>query len=176
MVSCGNPANALCLENACALGGEMHEVRCCSDSQLPGYQQRNDCAVWSESQFSSVGSGAAGCVHDANLETAQNTCLADNARLCTLAELEGSCKAGTGYGHHADMILIASRPPAATQGFRDPGLSTFIFHLKFAKTKGAKTSTKTNRQTKRLSNTLRKQCENENQRKMLPREAPEGRK
>jgi hypothetical protein len=108
-VSCGNPANGNCLEDYCAPNTELHEVRCCSDAELPGYQQRNDCEVWAESQFLSVGApgGGAngpGCVHEADLQTQYDTCAMDGARVCTLSEMQGACTAGTGCGHDADMV------------------------------------------------------------------------
>merc|ERR1712100_35518 len=108
-VSCGNPANNDCLDDYCSSAEELHEVRCCSDSQIDNYQQRNGCEVWAESQFLSVGEPGGGtegpgCVHDADLSTALATCSGDGARLCTLEEIQGSCTAGTGCGHDGDMI------------------------------------------------------------------------
>jgi hypothetical protein len=103
-VSCGNPANNNCIDDYCSSAEELHEVRCCSDTQIDNYQQRNGCAVWAESQFLSVGEGGDGCVHDASLATAVNTCWVDGARLCTLEEIQGACTAGTGCGHDADSI------------------------------------------------------------------------
>eukprot|EP01048_Picozoa_sp_COSAG05_P021617 COSAG05_NODE_4038_length_1706_cov_0.938395_1_plen_517_part_01 len=101
IVSCGNANNDNCLPDSCEMPGELHEVRCCSDVELPGYQQRNGCDVWAESQFL-VGNN--GCVHDATLDTAVATCFGDGARLCTLAEVQDRCTAGTGCDHDADMI------------------------------------------------------------------------
>merc|ERR1719152_564999 len=108
-VSCGNPNNNNCLDDYCSPATELHEVRCCSDEQIDNYQQRNGCEVWAESQFLSVGEPGGGedgpgCVHDADLSTAFDTCAADGARLCTLEEIQGSCTQGTGCGHDADMI------------------------------------------------------------------------
>jgi hypothetical protein len=103
-VSCGNPANNNCLDDYCAPASELHEVRCCSDEQIDNYQQRNECEVWAESQFLSVGEGGDGCVHDADLGTAIAVCAVDGARLCTLSEIQGACTAGTGCGHDADSI------------------------------------------------------------------------
>merc|ERR1711907_279775 len=79
-VSCGNPANNNCMGDYCSPNDELHEVRCCSDSQIDNYQQRNDCEVWAESQFLSVGEGGDGCVHDAPLVTAIEVCMMEGAR------------------------------------------------------------------------------------------------
>ena len=50
----------------CAAPDELHEVRCCSDRQLPGFTQQNGCGVWAESQFS----GGIGCVENVDHQTA----------------------------------------------------------------------------------------------------------
>jgi hypothetical protein len=107
VVSCGNPNNGNCLDNYCAPASELHEARCCSDVQLPGYQQKNGCAVWAESiilSASPFGNTTDACVHEADAATAFATCNADGARVCTVAELEGACTAGTGCGHDGDLI------------------------------------------------------------------------
>ena len=46
----------------CAANTALHEVRCCSDTVLQGYTQNNDCAVWAESQFLSVGPAGGGTI------------------------------------------------------------------------------------------------------------------
>jgi len=101
-VSCGNPANNNCEDNYCAPVDELHEVRCCSDSQIDGYQQRNGCEVWAESIFSTQDGD--GCVHDSPYSTALAVCAEEGARLCTVDELEAACTQGTGCGHDADFI------------------------------------------------------------------------
>jgi len=45
-----------------------------------------------------------GCVHEADIDTAIATCANDGARMCSIAELEGDCTAGSGCGHDSDMI------------------------------------------------------------------------
>lgn len=62
------------------------------------YQRRNGCSVWAESNFRSAG----GCVHEATLERATQICAMDGARLCTVAELEADCTAGTGESRCVD--------------------------------------------------------------------------
>ena len=130
-VSCGNPSNGDCLDDYCAANDELHEVRCCSDIEIDNYQQRNDCAVWAESQFLSLGEpgGGAdgpGCVHDADLETALEVCATEGTRLCTLEEIQGACTAGTGCAHDGDMIWTS----AECSGMSLPLDTTFqcIFH------------------------------------------------
>jgi hypothetical protein len=120
-VSKGNPSAVVVGEadSLCVGSDTLHEVRCCSDVELPGYTQKHagdplgvgsgefievDCAVWGESQFTSVGDGAAGCVNGASYGEARDICSADGARLCTKAEMERGCTAGTGCGHDADLV------------------------------------------------------------------------
>ena len=89
---------------SCVASSELHELRCCSDTELPGYQQENGCNVWAESQFMSVGEGGSGCVHGADYGEAQAVCFADGARMCSADELTNDCTAGTGCGHDTDLI------------------------------------------------------------------------
>jgi hypothetical protein len=102
----GNPWQAGANDDsgvACVASDTLHEVRCCSDSWLPGYANRFDncgLTVWAESNFQS----AYGCVHDATLELATAVCAADGARLCTVMELDYGCTVGTGCGHDTDLI------------------------------------------------------------------------
>jgi hypothetical protein len=108
MISCGNPNHQNCLPDSCASPEELHEVRCCSDTQLTGYQQKNGCEVWAESQFASVG-----CASDRTFEEAAGICAGDNARLCTLEEVQNGCTAGTGCSHDEDMIWTNATCPVA---------------------------------------------------------------
>ena len=90
--------------SACVAASESHELRCCSDVELTGYQQKNDCSVWAESQLASVGDGTDGCVTAATYEEALSLCNGDGGRLCSVAELESGCTAGTGCFHDYDLI------------------------------------------------------------------------
>ena len=102
-VSCGGTGE-YCLDDYCADEIELHEVRCCTDSEQEGYQQMNGCETWAESQFSSIGQGWDGCVNDATFAEAEAVCAGEGARLCTLEELQAGCTAGTGCAHDSDMI------------------------------------------------------------------------
>merc|ERR1712048_956764 len=108
--SCGNPeweGHSDCLVDSCEPVDSQYAVRCCSDEALHGYEQRNGCSVWAESQLLSVGDGDEGCVHDATYEEAVMTCTGDGARLCTMEEMQGMCTAGTGCGHDSDMVWVS---------------------------------------------------------------------
>ena len=51
-VRCGNSEPGYCLTETAGdrNPAELHEVRCCSDVQLPGWKPpRDDCSVWGES-------------------------------------------------------------------------------------------------------------------------------
>ena len=103
-VSCGNPNNNDCLEDYCAEEGEIHEVRCCSDTEIYGYTQNEGCDVWAASELWTVGFGSDGCVHDMTFAEAVAVCAEEGARLCTQAEFNAGCTSGTGCQHDADMI------------------------------------------------------------------------
>ena len=108
-VSCGNPNNNDCLSNYCADEEEHHEVRCCSDTQIFGYEQQNGCEVWAESQFTSIGEGGDGCVSEVTFAEAEAICNGEGASLCTLEELQAGCTAGTGCAHDSDMIWTSTQ-------------------------------------------------------------------
>eukprot|EP01047_Picozoa_sp_COSAG01_P046434 COSAG01_NODE_4361_length_5098_cov_2.121024_1_plen_1077_part_10 len=101
----GNPANRGAVARQgnvqCEPTSALHEVRCCSDRRLGGYQRRNGCSVWSESRFRG---NTTGCVHNNNFAAALAVCEGDFGRLCTTAEMLDRCTAGTGCGHDADLI------------------------------------------------------------------------
>jgi arylsulfatase A-like enzyme len=86
-----------------APGGDVHDVRCCSDTALPGYQQRSGCSIYTESVFHTA-STFTGCVSDVDYATAVSTCSVEGARLCSRAEIEANCAQGTGCGHDADLV------------------------------------------------------------------------
>ena len=106
-VSCGNPANGACVTPYCSVPTDAHEVRCCSDNAVDGYQQRSGCDVWAESQFVANG-GPAGCVDADTYSGARDVCAGDGARLCTEIEVEDACTAGTGCGLDNAMIWTST--------------------------------------------------------------------
>lgn len=110
-VSCGNPYNSGCLEDYCADEEELHEVRCCSDTEIGGYTQQYDCNVWVESMFLSVGEGDGDgvCVSDVTFAEAVAVCEGEGARLCTLDEFIGNCTVGTGCSHDIDMLWTSDQ-------------------------------------------------------------------
>ena len=70
------------------------QVRCCSDKALPGWVKKSSCfMVWGGSDEW----GARGCSRDKTFAEAERICREDaDARLCTVAELEGDCTQGAG--------------------------------------------------------------------------------
>lgn len=86
----------------CAPIDEKHEVRCCSHKTIPGYTKMS-CggkAVWTASNAKGFG----GCQHALNHDDAEDICASMGARLCSKAELDADCSAGTGCGHDWDLI------------------------------------------------------------------------
>ena len=79
-----------------------HDVRCCSDTELPGYQQLGNCSVFGESILSS--SPSPGCNYANTYEEAALRCIVDGSRLCTKGELESRCAAGTGCGFDTELV------------------------------------------------------------------------
>jgi len=81
---------------------ELHEVRCCSDTEITGWKApANACSVWGESDDTSEGWS---CTSNALFSEAQDVCASVGARLCTRQELRDSCATATGCGHDRDML------------------------------------------------------------------------
>jgi len=83
-----------------------HEVRCCSDVTLPGFQKINGCSIWGESFIPQ-------CEDASTWAEAVTQCDAIGARLCTAQELSDDCTRGTGCGHDAEQIWSSTAAPTA---------------------------------------------------------------
>eukprot|EP01047_Picozoa_sp_COSAG01_P059705 COSAG01_NODE_7207_length_3305_cov_2.001248_2_plen_384_part_00 len=104
ILSCGRSSHEDCKDDRCEDDRTPHEVRCCADTKpRSGYQQMNGCEIWAESQV-----GSARKYRKYTFEEAVSICAEDGARLCTHAEMQKSCTAGTGCSHDADMIWTSS--------------------------------------------------------------------
>ena len=55
--------------------------------------------------------GPLGCEWMRTFNQAKNICHYANARLCTVAELEAGCAAGTGCGHDYDLVWASAPSP-----------------------------------------------------------------
>jgi hypothetical protein len=106
----GNPrfANRRAGMAQCVASTTEHEVRCCSDRQLPGYSRGNAATrrmcgddVWAESNFTRNGFQ---CLSNQRWAAAEAVCAADGARLCTVREIAKGCTRGTGCGHDSDLV------------------------------------------------------------------------
>jgi hypothetical protein len=106
------------MQGDCAAPNSLHSVRCCSDTQLPGYTIRHDsdCTVYSESQFSTLGTED-GCAAQATLADAQQICATEHARLCTRAELEADCAQGTGCGLDSNLVWTSDSCGDSSDGY-----------------------------------------------------------
>ena len=84
------------------------QVRCCSDVKLSTAwgSLRPGCSVWGASN-----AGWGGCTRDKTFAEAEAICQAAGARLCTAAELQGGCTAGTGCQFDFELIWGAPSPP-----------------------------------------------------------------
>ena len=98
----GRPGRCTSEALACAAPDELHEVRCCSDTEITGWKApANACSVWGESDDTSEGWS---CTSNALFSEAQDVCASVGARLCTRQELRDSCATATGCGHDRDML------------------------------------------------------------------------
>ena len=87
------------------------QVRCCSDTYRVGWKKSPGCSVWGESDVPLPPSFAPGCARDKNFAQAKAICQAvAGARLCTVAELEGSCTAGSGCLFDKELIWAVPGP------------------------------------------------------------------
>jgi len=94
---CGREGS--CIEdNTIARDSDLHEVRCCSDVEIPGWQQNNGCGIWGTSEINGV------CHWKKTFERAVAICSDSGARLCTRSELEEKCPANTGCEFNYELI------------------------------------------------------------------------
>ena len=99
-VVCGKDShtNHTCTESmTVARDGELHGVRCCSDTSMDYWAKWDGCP-WSTSELEGV------CYRDNNYESAWTICASVGARLCSKSELEDSCSAGTGCELDGELI------------------------------------------------------------------------
>jgi hypothetical protein len=114
--------NGLDAAAVCVPTDQGHEVRCCSGTPIyagagenpnQSYQQRNGCEVYAESYvvngmgleiLGQWGEDTTSCLHYQTYSAGYDACAADGARLCTVAEVEADCTAGTGCAHNEDYI------------------------------------------------------------------------
>ena len=92
-VVCGSTASAACNGNPVLESdpNELHEVRCCSYTNLGGgWMKKSGCNVWGESDPAGV------CNSEKTFDEAFEICNAVGARLCTKEELLADCTRGTG--------------------------------------------------------------------------------
>merc|ERR1712241_96954 len=74
-----------------------HEVWCCSDIYVEGYQQKN-CGIWSTSKL--LGQ----CYNVKTWPMAECVCRKYGGRLCTKDELERDCAKRTGCNHDVNVV------------------------------------------------------------------------
>jgi len=95
-VVCGEKGS--CLEDdKVAENAELHEVRCCSDTQRDGWKKNRRCSVWATSRIDGV-------CHVGNFSEATCICEEIGARLCTRDELLNKCTRRSGCGYDDDFI------------------------------------------------------------------------
>ena len=84
----------------------QHEVRCCSDEPLAGFEQMHFGCSFAASDLTLA--GGAGCLSNATYHEANFHCEAVGARLCTRLEVEASCVAATGCDFDTDLVWTTS--------------------------------------------------------------------
>ena len=98
---CGGDAGQCAEPNTCAQPTELHEVGCCADAPIAGFQRRypDTCPVWGMRTVARV------CQHALNYADAAAWCASFGGRLCTAQEHENDCTRGTGCAHGEYMCL-----------------------------------------------------------------------
>jgi len=105
-LACGNSDPAKCVrmtgaDTMIAAETELHEVRCCADSDLDGadeiWSQPAGCSVWGASYFSDE------CYDAKTYQEASDICTNNNARLCTKEEVE-SCTTSSDCSHDSNLV------------------------------------------------------------------------
>lgn len=83
---------------------DLHEVRCCSDSIMDGWEKKDHCSVWSKSK---IGNGDR-CISSTTFDSARAICGSQGGRLCTREEVAGGCAAATGCGFDAELVWTST--------------------------------------------------------------------
>jgi len=104
IIACGSSVEACSGQSQTEENNSKHEVRCCADWAVPGWEKRFDCPVWGESNI------GGNCYHDNTWDEAHLICKAHGGRLCTKEELLADCTRNTGCSHDRDMIWSSSVP------------------------------------------------------------------
>eukprot|EP00579_Thalassiosira_antarctica_P017720 CAMPEP_0201941952 /NCGR_PEP_ID=MMETSP0903-20130614/48067_1 /ASSEMBLY_ACC=CAM_ASM_000552 /TAXON_ID=420261 /ORGANISM="Thalassiosira antarctica, Strain CCMP982" /LENGTH=227 /DNA_ID=CAMNT_0048484153 /DNA_START=150 /DNA_END=830 /DNA_ORIENTATION=+ len=78
----------------------LHEVRCCRDGAASGWKQK--CADDHPNVFAR--SEIEGLCHEVSFLDAYALCGADGGRMCTAAEIFGSCAIGTGCNWDRELV------------------------------------------------------------------------
>ena len=68
---------------------ESHDIRCCSDRAVAGWQKHAHCEVWTPQPVSSLCAGLSTTTK--TYEGAKKFCAKAGGRLCTVQELQGGC-------------------------------------------------------------------------------------
>ena len=111
------------MSSYCAAAGEIHDVACCSDEQDThgdlnygmGHRFAECAAVTTPLWVGSWVLEGCGdctnnqcknqcCIEDVEFLAGEAACAADNARLCTVEELEAGCASYNGCGHGGDFL------------------------------------------------------------------------
>ncbi|KAL7548652.1 hypothetical protein ACHAWF_011924 [Thalassiosira exigua] len=104
-IACGSSAMPCSGRSRPADVDESHELRCCADSEIPGFFRHEACdlEVWSESQFEGT------CYHGVTWNEGVSICATHRARLCTEDEILADCARGSGCSHDGDMIWSSTK-------------------------------------------------------------------
>ena len=128
-VVCGSTASAACNGNPVLESdpNELHEVRCCSDTNLGGgWMKKSGCNVWGESDPAGV------CNSEKTFDEAFEICNAVGARLCTKEELLADCTRGTGKFIqivHSVSLYHHCKPVSYQRLYCFPLLSTLLVFI-----------------------------------------------
>ena len=96
VVLCGRPDKCTETSPQNSIDTDLHEVRCCSDTEITDWVNRN--GIWTESNI------GGSCHLEKTWSEAYYICDGVGARLCTQQELEDGTASSTGCGLNNDLI------------------------------------------------------------------------
>ena len=97
-VVCGKGAGCTEGNGRPAAAREEHAVRCCADTEVPGWKKQDHCDLWAKSP---------GCQELSFVEATQ-FCSYHGARLCTKTEVADMCTIKTGCGFDGHLVWSSS--------------------------------------------------------------------
>jgi len=114
-LSCGSGNEGHCdggILDVQAQAKDKHELRCCSDTKIPGWRKGGGCSNWHQSRLVGL-DGTTTCFDSVTYAEGQAICAANHdSTVCTKEQVDNKCAQGSGCGYDRDYIWTSQQAPA----------------------------------------------------------------